>query len=284
MAIFYNQATLSFNDNTINSNIVTGEIVEVLEASKTSTPATYSAGEEITYIINIINSGTAPFTGLTVTDNLGEYVFGTGSVVPLTYETGSVRYFTDGVLQPTPTVTDEQPLTITGITVPANGNAVIIYRVAVNQFAPIGVDGTITNAAVISGAGLTTPIMVENTISAESGLDLLITKAVNPETVSENGQLTYTFTIQNLGSVSAVATDNLVVTDTFDPVLDITSVTLNGVALTEPDDYTYDEATGVFSTVIGRITVPAATYTQDATTGAWVISPGIAVLKVTGNI
>lgn len=284
MAIFYNQATLSFNDNTINSNIVTGEIVEVLEASKTSTPATYSAGEEITYIINIINSGTAPFTGLTVTDNLGEYVFGTGSVVPLTYETGSVRYFTDGVLQPTPTVTDEQPLTITGITVPANGNAVIIYRAAVNQFAPIGVDGTITNAAVISGAGLTTPIMVENTISAESGLDLSITKAVNPETVSENGQLTYTFTIQNLGSVSAVATDNLVVTDTFDPVLDITSVTLNGVALTEPDDYTYDEATGVFSTVIGRITVPAATYTQDATTGAWVISPGIAVLKVTGNI
>ncbi len=266
MAIFYNQATLSFNDNTINSNIVTGEIVEVLEASKTSTPATYSAGEEITYIINIINSGTAPFTGLTVTDNLGEYVFGTGSVVPLTYETGSVRYFTDGVLQPTPTVTDEQPLTITGITVPANGNAVIIYRAAVNQFAPIGVDGTITNAAVISGAGLTTPIMVENTISAESGLDLSITKAVNPETVSENGQLTYTFTIQNLGSVSAVATDNLVVTDTFDPVLDITSVTLNGVALTEPDDYTYDEATGVFSTVIGRITVPAATYTQDATT------------------
>ena len=60
MAIFYNQATLSFNDNTINSNIVTGEIVEVLEASKTSTPATYFAGEEITSIINIINSGTAP--------------------------------------------------------------------------------------------------------------------------------------------------------------------------------------------------------------------------------
>ncbi|MBQ8825609.1 MAG: DUF11 domain-containing protein [Oscillospiraceae bacterium] len=284
MAVFYNQATLSFNDNTINSNIVTGEIVEVLDADKTSTPSTYSDGDEITYIISIVNSGTTAFTGLTITDNLGEYPFGAGTLVPLTYTEGSVRYFVNGVLQSAPAVADEQPLTITGINVPAGGNAVVVYRAEANQCAPIDVEGTITNTAVISGGGITAPITVSTTVSAESGLNLSITKAVSPETVSENGQLTYTFTIQNLGSVPAVASDNLVVTDTFDPVLDIVSVTLDGTALSEPADYSYDEVTGVFTTTAGRITVPAATYSQDPGTGAWIVTPGVAVLRVTGNI
>ena len=126
MAVFYNQATLSYNDNVINSNIVTGEIVDVLTASKTATLDTYTIGDEITYIISIVNAGAAEFTELTIIDNLGEYAFGAGSVVPLTYVDGSVRYFADGVLQAAPTVTDENPLTITGITVPAKNVETVV--------------------------------------------------------------------------------------------------------------------------------------------------------------
>lgn len=284
MAIFYNQATLSYNDNVVNSNIVSGEIVEVLDAAKTSTPDIYSAGDEITYIVSIVNSGTAAFTGLTITDNLGEYTFGTGTLVPLTYIPESLRYFVDGVLQPVPTLTSEQPLTITGINVPAGGDAVVIYKARVNQFASEGADGVITNTAVITGVGLTEPLTAESTIEADTSLSLSITKSVNPETVAENGQLTYTFTIQNTGAVSATTTDNLTITDTFDPILEITSVTLDGMVISEPGSYTYDETTGQFATIPGVITVPAATYTQNPTTGAWVITPGTAVLRVTGNI
>lgn len=284
MAVFYNQATLSYNDNTINSNIVSGEIISVLEADKTSTPTTYSPGDEITYIISVVNSGSTPFTGLTITDNLGEYDFGTGTLVPLTYIAGSLRYFADGVLQPAPTVTDTQPLTVTGINVPANGNAVIVYRARANQYAPITVESSVTNTAVITGTGLAAPITVESTVNVEAGLNLSIAKAVNPEIVAENGQITYTFTIQNTGSIPAVAADNLIVTDIFDPILDITSVTLNGEALTAPDDYTYNEATGAFATAAGVITVPAAVYSQDPTTGSWIITPGVSVLRITGNI
>jgi len=283
MAVFYNQATLSYNDNVINSNIVTGEIVEVLSANKTAILDSYTAGDEITYIVSIVNSGTSAFSGLTITDNLGEYAFGTGTLVPLTYVEGSVRYFSDGVLQPTPAVTSENPLVITGISVPAGGNVVVVYKATVNSFAPLDVEGTITNSAVISGGGIT-PITVESTIAADSGVNLSITKAVTPETVSENGQLTYIITIQNTGSIPAIASDNLVVTDTFDPVLDITSVTFNGEVWTEPAEYTYDEVTGLFSTVAGQITVPAATYTQNPTTGVWTITPGVSVLRVTGTI
>ena len=283
MATFYNQATLSYNDNVINSNIVTGEIVEVITASKTAVPATYSIGDEITYVISIINSGSAAFTNLTVTDNLGAYTFGAGQVVPLTYVDGSVRYFANGVLQAAPTVVSENPLVFSGISVPANGNSIIVYRARVNSFAPPDVEGVITNSAVISGDRVT-PVTVEATISAASSLGLVITKSVSPEVVPENGQLTYTFTITNTGTVPALVSDNLVVTDTFDPILDITAVSFNGTAWTESAEYTYDETTGSFSTVAGQITVPAATYSQNPATGEWVVTPGVSVLRVTGTI
>ena len=48
--------------------------------------------------------------------------------------------------------------------------------------------------------------------------------------------------------------------------------------------YTYDEATGSFVTLPSEITVPAATYTQDPDTGAWVITPGVTTLVVTGTV
>ena len=48
-------------------------------------------------------------------------------------------------------------------------------------------------------------------------------------------------------------------------------------------DYTYDEATGVFSTTPGVITVPAATYTRGAD-GSFVITPSQSILVITGNI
>ena len=71
MATFSNRATLSYSGGTVNSNIASGEIIEVLSASKTAVVDVYSQGSEITYAINIVNSGTSAFTGLTLTDNLG---------------------------------------------------------------------------------------------------------------------------------------------------------------------------------------------------------------------
>ncbi|MEI3048770.1 MAG: hypothetical protein V8T65_12065 [Roseburia inulinivorans] len=49
--------------------------------------------------------------------------------------------------------------------------------------------------------------------------------------------------------------------DTFDPILSNIAVSYNGTALAAGTDYTYNEATGLFATTAGRITVPAAAYT-----------------------
>ncbi len=282
MAVFTNVATLTYNGNTTNSNIVTGEITRVLTANKVAINDTYTANDDITYFINTINSGTTDITGLTVTDNLGSYTLEDETLVPLTFTDGSIRYFVNGVLQAEPTVEAGPPLVISGIRVPAGGNAAIIYEVNANSFAPLGEDGTITNEAVISGAGLT-PVTVSETVSVRDEIDLRITKALSPTVVTENGEITYTFTIQNFGNQPAVATDDIVMTDVFDPILDITSVTFNGSNWTENVNYTYNEATGEFATIEGQITVPAATFTQNPD-GSFTVTPGVATLIVVGTV
>ena len=278
MAIFTNQATLVYNGGSANSNIAVGEILEVLSADKTAVEGSYAPGELVTYVITIRNTGTAAFTGLTVTDDLGG-----GANAPLTYETGTALYFANGVLQAAPTVTAGPPLVFTGITVPGNGDAVIVYQARVNDFADPLPGGTITNTVTITGGGLTAPITATETVNAAIGPDLSITKTITPAQVADNGRVTYTFLIQNSGNEAIVATDNASVSDTFDPILTDLVVTFNGTVLAEGTGYTYNAATGQFATVPGVITVPAATYTQDAT-GAYTTTPGIATLTVTGTI
>ena len=278
MAIFTNQATLVYNGGSANSNIAVGEILEVLSADKTAVEGSYAPGELVTYVITIRNTGTAAFTGLTVTDDLGG-----GANAPLTYEAGTALYFVNGVLQAAPTVTAGPPLVFTGITVPGNGDAVLVYQARANSFAAPGVDGTITNTVTITGGGLTAPVTATETVIAAVGPDLTITKTITPAQVADNGRVTYTFLIQNSGNEAIVATDNASVSDTFDPILTDLVVTFNGTVLAEGTGYTYNAATGQFDTVPGVITVPAATYTQDAT-GAYTTTPGIATLTVTGTI
>ena len=283
MATFTNQATLRYNGNVVNSNITTGELLEVLSATKTAVIDTYSQGSEITYVINIVNTGTITFTGISINDDLGAYPLGANTYVPLDYVTGSVQYYLNGILQPTPGVVEGPPLIISGITVPANGVATIIYVARANQYAPLTLGGTITNTATISGGGIT-EITVTETVTVESGARLTISKSMCPTTVTENGRLTYTFVIENIGNTAAVATDNVAITDTFNPILTGLAVTFNGAAWTEGVNYTYSELTGEFSTIPGQITVPAATYTQDPVTGEWIIEPGVGVLTVTGTV
>ena len=284
MAIFTNQATLSYNNTTTTSNIVTGELLEVLSATKSALRDEYRYGETITYVISIVNTGTAAFNNLTITDDLGEYAIGAITRTPLTYVTDSLTYYANGVLQTGATAVAGPPLVISGINVPAGGNAIVIYEARANEFAPLASGSTIVNGAIISGTGLSTPIEVTDIVTVANTAQLSITKSLTPEAVAENGQLTYTFTIQNTGNTAAVATDNVAVTDLFNPVLENITVSLNGTVLTEPTQYVYDEVNGLFQTVAGVITVLAATYTQDPVTGQWSIVPGVTVLTVTGTV
>lgn len=283
MAAFTNKATLSYNGTTVDSNTVTGNIVEVLEITKNAVYADYGANDDVTYIISITNSGATAFSGITVTDNLGAYAFGSSELVPLDYVDNSAVYYQNGVLQTAPTVTSVKPLIFSGISVPACGNAMIIYEAKTNSYAPLDAQGTITNTATLTATGITSPITAEETISASAKPELTITKSLNPVNVTENSEITYTFTIQNTGNTAADALDNIVITDVFTPALSNLSVTINGAAAAALA-YTYSKATGEFETTAGVVSVPAATITQDSTTGIQTVTPGVTVLTVTGTI
>ena len=283
MPTFTNRATLSYSGGVTESNTVTGNITETLSATKLSLNSTYSGNTRLTYVVNLVNSGANSFVGLTLTDDLGGYDVNGNTVYPLSYVEGSLLYLINGAPQPEPTVAQTQPLTLSGISVPAGGNATLIYQADTTAFAPLAVDNVITNTVTATGAGLTEPVVASATVNSDDGPRLTITKALEPVTVAENGSLTYTFVISNSGNTDATATDNVVVTDLFDPILDITSVTLNGVPLALGTGYTYNTATGLFETVQGVITVPAATYTQNPD-GSISVTEGAAVLTVTGTI
>ncbi len=279
MAIFYNQATLSFGGTLTNSNVTEGEILEALAATKTAVSADYSVGDGVAYAISITNGGMTDAEGITVTDNLGAFTLGDLTLTPLTYIGGTVRYYRNGELQEAPEVVAGPPLVISGISIPAGGNVLIIYEAEVNSYANPEAGSTLTNTASVSGCGIDSE--VTTTLPVRDETVLSIAKAISPDEVMSCAELSYTFIIQNTGNTAAVATDDVIITDTFNPILNPITVTYNGTVWTEGTNYTYDEATGEFATLPGQITVPAATYTRDPETGIITTTPGYAVIKVT---
>ena len=284
MAIFTNQATLTYNGSSTNSNIAYGEILDVLVVTKTAVEGNYAPGQIVTYVVTLRNTGNASLNGLVVTDDLGGYEFNGTTVYPLTYEAGSVVLFTNGVPQAAPTVAAGPPLVFSDITVPAGGDVVIVSQAQANAFADPAVGGRIDNTVTVTGDGLSAPITATETVTVEAQQALTISKSITPVQVVDNDRVTYTFVIQNTGNQAVVATDNAAITDTFDPILTALTVTFDGAAWTQGVQYNYNEATGLFTTVPGQILVPAATYVQDPVTGAYTATPGIATLTVTGTI
>ena len=284
MAIFTNQATLTYRNNVVNSNIVTGEIVETLAVVKDALLPFYNAGGNVVYVVNITNSGGSALNNLTFTDDLGAYAFDGSTLTPLSYIAGSLNYYVDGVLQPAPVVTGVDPLVATPLSLPAGAVGTLVYEAEVNQFAPLALGSEVTNTATFTGGGLAQPASDTATISVSDAPRLDITKAITPASVGPNGQITYTLTVLNYGNTATVVGDNAAVSDVFDPILEGITVTYNGTVWTQGVEYTYNEATGEFATVPGVVNVPAATYVQNPVTGAWSVDPGQAVITVTGNV
>lgn len=286
MPTFTNQATLSFNGNTYVSNIITGELIDSLTIQKTAASAVYSDNQSIVYAITMVNNGATTLNNLTLNDDLGAYLFNGNTVTPLTVDPDSIKFFIDGILQPLNSIdiTSFSPLVIDGITIPAGSNALLLYEGDPNAYAPLAAGSVIKNTATVSGYALQNMVSATETVPVLNSPVLGINKFMCPAVVADNSQLTYTFLIQNTGNESAVATDNIILTDTFEPRLSDISVSFNGTQWIEGIHYTYNGLTGEFSTLPGAITVPAATFIQDPATGTWSSTPGTSTLTVTGTI
>lgn len=153
MAIFSNQATLTYNGTATNSNVAYDELLDALALTKTAVEDSYTPNSTVTYVVTLRNTGNAPLSGITLTDDLGGTALGSGTVYPLTYEDGSATLFVDGVLQNAPAVAPGPPLVFSGISVPAGSDAVLVYQARTNAFAPPTEGAVIENTVNASGAG-----------------------------------------------------------------------------------------------------------------------------------
>lgn len=286
MATFFNQASFTLGSTVTNSNVTEGEILSGVRITKTAISRSYSRGGSIFYAVTISGLTAGALDGITLTDDLGAYIpaGATEAVVPLDYVSGSLSYYQNGVLQPTPAVTAGPPLTVSGLSFPAGGNITLIYEAAVNGTAPLEAGACITNTATATGFGFETGESSSARVCVEETVNLSIAKAICPSVVSADGVITYTFIIQNTGNLEVLATDNAILADTFQPALSNISVTLDGAPLTEGVGYEYNEQTGAFTTLNGAISVPAATYVRDPVSGVVTVTPGVAVLTVSGTI
>ena len=286
MATFFNQASISYGGFVTNSNLTSGEVLDTLAVTKTAISTGSGVSTGVVFAVSLVNSGTAAIGGITVTDDLGAYTVGETTVVPLDYTDGSVKLYVNGTLAAAPTTTAGPPLTFTGINLPAGASALLLYEATTNSYAPLTAGSQINNTATVNAEApcVEGPIPATADIAVGEFTNLSIAKSVCPDTVSSCEEITYTFIIQNAGNEEVAATDNLIVSDTFAPILSNLTVTLNDTPLAVGTGYTYDETTGAFTTVAGQITVPAATFTQDPTTGVVTTTPGVTILTVSGTI
>lgn len=284
MASFFNQATLVFAGRRANSNVTESEIVDTLSLTKTAISENYSSGCGVTYAVSLVNNGSSDANGINLTDTLGAYELSGNTLYPLDYVDGSIRLFVDGVLQPTSTVNAGPPLTVSGINVPAGSNVLLLYEARANEFAPLAPGSVISNEISSEGGEFCAALSGNAEIPVREEALPVITKFTCDENVVCGGEISYTFVLQNLGNTPVVATDNLLVEDVFNPILNLSSVTLNGTPLAPDTGYSYNAATGEFSTLPGAVTIPAASYSQDPETGVITTTPGVATLTVSGTV
>lgn len=281
MAAIHNKALQTDNFNTESSKAVSEKGSDI-SFTKISLNTSYSIGDTITYLLSVINSGSVIFNDVSITDNLGAYYFGTKKLHPLSYVDSSAVLCVNGKSEPINVKCTKANLVFSGFSLPANSGAIISYRTKANFFAPLKEKSTIKNKATLEATKLPSPVTATATIPVLLRPILFTAKTLSYESSTENRQLTRTITLFNIGSKDV--REGVFVNDTLNPTPSDIRVTCNGTLWTAGINYTFDKATGIFTTLEGQLTVPKATFTQNATTGKWTVTPGSTKIRITSTV
>lgn len=287
MPTIENFATVSFTSGGVTTTKVSNLAETQLESSvsffKGSVGSTYGDEDTITYIMTITNTSSAPLTNVTVTDNLGTFTEGAMELTPLTYEAPAVLLINGQDASPQLTAaTGTGNVVFSFPTLGAGATANIIYRATVNEYAPLAESSTITNTAELTSDSECANSTATAVVTASLAADVSVFKQMTPNPVICGDTVTYTIRVYNYGNIPA---ENVQLVDAFDPAPSNIAVYRDGIAV-PATSYTYQDnvLTVPSNTAADPITVPAATYTRDETTGIVSVTPGTVEFVITGTI
>ncbi len=288
MATIENFATVNYTSGGVAqtkvSNLAEIGLESAVTLSKNSLDQTYDENSVITHIITITNTSASAVNDLVVTDNLGTFLYNTTELTPLVYSAPSLLLINgqDNTAQLTVDDTQADSLVFSFPSLPAGATANIIYKAEVNEFAPLALGSSIVNTATLESSSDCASATASETIEVDENANVSVFKQMTPNPVVCGETVTYTIRIYNYGNIPA---ENVQLTDAFDPAPTILSITRDGTALATTD-YSYNAGTLTIPETGGTttVTVPAATFTNDATTGAVIVTPGVVEYVITGTI
>ena len=274
-----NQATVNYTttgssepqSETSNVSTITLLDESALSINKYTQQSSFTPGGTVTYHIDIENTGTQYFTGVRIIDDLG------GTPQYLSYVNGSATlYYNNQVLQAEVESTNPLVFTLSPL---ASGNKMILtYTCRVSNSIPSTVN-SITNS--VEGIGYTASDKVTDYTSAvitrNTSANLDITKAASSSSVSQGQVFSYTITLTNQGTTTALVTN---ITDDLPQNFNIVSVQLKvGTANTttlSSSDYTVSSN--------NEFTVPSSTGPTITVPPTSSSGSGKTVLTITGYI
>ena len=287
MATIENFATVSYTSGGVTetkvSNLAEIGLESAISFTKTTLGETYGEDEVVTYILSMTNTSTSAITNVSITDDLGTFVFGTLELTPLTYAPPALLLIDgqDVSAQLTVDTATAGSLVFSFPTLPAGATANIVYRAAVNEYAPLDVEAGITNTATLTSDSDCADGTASATITAVSAANVSVFKQMSPNPVICGDTVTYTIRIYNYGNIAA---ENVVLTDTFNPAPTNITVSRDGTLL-PANEYSYVDGTlTVPAGTTTAVSVPAATFVRDATTGIVTVTPGMIEYTITGTI
>lgn len=280
-----NKAYLTYNNGVATVSGVSNTAAAVLEspftAEKTCLSQTYSANEELVFVLSLTNSSCQNAARVRVSDDLGTFRSCCACVTPLTYE-GSAQLYINGIYESElEAAIFKNHIRFTIPLVPACCNAVIIYKARANEYAPLSADSEIINTASWTADAFCEPVTASNTVYASQTAQVQIQKSITPSVITCGGAVLYTFTLFNYGNTDAT---DIVLTDCFAPVPSSIGVSVDSIAL-RAGEYSFINGSLTLPCPASsyRLRVPKASF-EISDCGQVEVSPGVVTIEVTGML